>query len=683
MKLPSWMKEPKPQVVKILIFLLVAVAISFLIPLKRSSRYQYTKYKPWQGALLTAPYDFPIYKTDEQLKRERDSIALEQKPVYSHLQDVGMLMMQEFQDEYQARMSEHIPNDYFSYVNKQLQEAYERGVLSLDNLTKLRKEGKLEVLLLGIDNKLERTPITKFRTLGEIHDDIIRGAPKTLDAEVLHKMDVDRFLKENVVYNADMTKQLEREALSNISSSIDMIQMGQRIIDKGEIVTPDIYSILHSLEIEKEKRAGGNLLHYQTRIGLFIVTSLALILLALYLTYLIRGYQPSAKNNGLILTSVFLFVLITSLTSYWGVFNVYMIPYVMIVILLRIFTNGYTSLLTFVVTILLCAFFVVDPLSFVVIQMLAGLTALVSLQNLTSRGKMIRAAFMVYLIYSIAYLACFLVTDGEFTREYLTIQLVFGVNLIFLNFTYLLSDIVEKAFGYVSNASLVELSDINTPLLRELSEIAPGTFQHSIQVSILAADATDRIGGDVQLIRAGALYHDIGKIKNPAYFTENQGELNPHDLLPHRDSAAIIIRHVTDGIALAQKYNLPNTIIDFIRTHHSDSLVRYFYNAYCNQQPEEDVDIADFSYLGPKPFTKEQGILMLADATEASSRSLKEYTVEHIVEHVNRIVDGIIREGHLNDTPLSFRDIQIIKEVFVSKLKTMYHTRISYPELKE
>lgn len=682
MKLSFSLQGIKPHIIKVSVFLLVAIAISCLIPLKRSSRYQYAKDKPWQGALLTAPYDFPIYKTEEQLKVERDSIEAYQKPVYSHQQDVGLLMMQEFQDEYQARMSETIPHEYFAYVNKQLQEAYQRGILSLDNLNKLRSENKLEVLLLGQENRLERTPITTFRTLKEVHDEIVKNAPQSIDASIVQQMDIDRFLKENIVYNPEMTQQILRDALSNISPSVGMIQMGQRIIDKGEIVTPYTYILLHSLEIEKEKRSGGSLQNYQTRIGLFVITSIALVLLSLYLTYLIRAYQASLKNNSLILTAIFVFVLVTSLTSYFGLFNVYMIPYVMVVILLRTFTNSYTALLSFVITVLLSAFFVVDPLSFIVIQILAGITALVGLQNLTSRGKMIRAAFMVYLIYSVAYFGCFLITDGEFTSEYLTIQLVFGVNLIFLNFTYLLSAIVEKAFGYTSNVSLVELSDINTPLLRELSEIAPGTFQHSIQVSILAAEAADSIGGDVQLIRAGALYHDIGKIKNPAYFTENQGERNPHDLLPLTESAAIIIRHVTDGIALAQKHNLPNSIIDFIRTHHSNSLVRYFYNTYCNQNPDQVVDIADFTYPGPKPFTKEQGILMLADATEASSRSLKEYTVEHIEEHVNRIVDNIIGEGHLNDTPLSFRDIQSIKEVFISKLKTMYHSRITYPELK-
>lgn len=677
----SW-RASKGKVLKISIFFLVALAITLLIPLKRSSRYQYVSDKPWQGALLTAPYDFPIYKTEEQLQEERDSLQSHLYPVYSHQKDVDLLMMQELQDQYHAQLDEIVPGEYFAYLNEQLQSAYSGGIIGLNALKDLRAQGKLEVLILSEGNELTRTPITKFRTLKEIHEQIIKELPTHLDPQVFDKMDAEHFLRENIVYNKEMTEHLYQEALSNISPSLGMIQMGQRIIDKGEIVTPYTYNLLRSLEIENEKRTGGTLQHYQTRIGLFIIASIALVLLALYLTFLVRSYAPTFKNNILILSSIATFVVITSIVSYFGLFNIYMVPYVMIIFLLRTFIDGDTSHLGFVVAILLSSLFVTEPLSFIVIQLLAGLTALVCLQGLNNRAQMIKAAFFVYLVYSVAYLGMFFITDGKFTSDYLKIQLVLGVNLIFLTFTYLLCSIVERMFGYVSNVSLVELSDINTPLLRELSERAPGTFQHSMQVSILAMEAAENIGADVQLIRAGALYHDIGKIKNPAYFTENQGRVNPHDLLPQQESANIIIRHVSDGIALAQKHNLPPQIIDFIRTHHSNSLVRYFYNTYCNLHPNLEVSVSDFSYPGPKPFTKEQGILMLADATEASSRSLREYSVEHITEHVHRIVDNIVREGHLNDTPLSFRDIQIIKEVFISKLKTIYHSRISYPELK-
>ncbi len=677
----SW-QESKSKIIKIAIFFLVAVAITFLIPLKRNSRYQYVNDKPWQGALLTAPYDFPIYKTEEQLKEERDSLQAHLYPVYSHQRDVDLLMMQELQDQYHAQLNEVVPKEYFAYLNEQLQRAYSQGIIGLNALKELRAQHKLEVLLLSEGNELTRTPITKFRTLKEVHEHILKELPSNLDPQLLNKMEPEHYLRENIVYNKEMSEQLYQEALSNISPSLGMIQMGQRIIDKGEIVTPYTYNLLRSLEIEYEKRSGGTLQHYQTRIGLFIIASIAFVLLALYLTFLVSSYTPTFKNNILILSSIATFVVITSIVSYFGLFSIYMVPYVMIIFLLRTFIDGDTSHLSYVVAILLSALFVTEPLSFIVIQLLAGLTALVCLQGLNNRAQMIKAAFYVYLVYSVAYLGMFFITDGKFTSDYLKIQLIFGVNLIFLTFTYMLCSIVERLFGYVSKVSLVELSDINTPLLKELSERAAGTFQHSMQVSMLAAEAADSIGADVQLIRAGALYHDIGKIKNPAYFTENQGARNPHDLLPQLESAQIIIRHVSDGIALAQKHNLPPQIIDFIRTHHSDSLVRYFYNTYCNLHPDLEVNEVDFRYPGPRPFTREQGILMLADAVEASSRSLKEYSAEVITEHVQRIVDNIAREGHLNNTPLSFRDIQTIKEVFIAKLKTIYHSRISYPELK-
>lgn len=675
-------REIKPYITRLLIFVGVALIIASVIPLKRSSRYQYIKDKPWQGALLTAPYDFPIYKSEAQIEQERDSLSKTQLPVYSHHNDVGLLMMQELQDEYNAHLDKQIPKEYFAYLNEQLQRAYNQGIISLPELKKLREERKLEVLVLQEGNELQRYPITKFRTLKDIHEQIEENIPKALDVSVLRQMEVQRFLQENIVYDAEMSQRLLEERLSNISPSVGIVQAGQRIVDKGEIVTPYTYNLLRSLELEQEKRIGGVIHYYKARIGFFVMISLGLIILLMYLSFLVQGFTPSYKNLILILTSILSFVLTTSIVSYLGLFNLYMIPYVMVVILLRSFMDTHTSLATFTVMIILSALFVAEPLSFIVIQMLAGLTALISLQRLNSRGKMIRAAFLVYVAYSVLYFGMFLITNGEFELSYWKIQLVFGINLIFLNFTYLLSAVVERTFGYVSNVSLVELSDINAPLLRDLSEIAPGTFQHSLQVSILAVEAADKVGGDIQLIRAGALYHDIGKMKSPEYFTENQGANNPHNLLSPQESAAIIVRHVTDGIALAQKHNLPVPIIDFIRTHHGDGLVRYFYNSYCNAHPDETVALEDFSYPGPKPFTREQGILMLADATEASSRSLGEYTVERLTQHVHRIIDNIIAEGYLNDTPLTFRDIQVIKQVFITKLKTMYHTRISYPDRK-
>jgi hypothetical protein len=271
--------------------------------------------------------------------------------------------------------------------------------------------------------------------------------------------------------------------------------------------------------------------------------------------------------------------------------------------------------------------------------------------------------------------------NGAFEEgDFLTL-LLFGINLIFLMFSYLLVYLVERMFGYTSNISLVELSDINTPLLKKLSENAPGTLQHSMQIAILASEAASKVGADSQLVRAGALYHDIGKMLNPSYFTENQGNINPHDALTYKESAAVIIKHVTDGVALAKQNKLPRSVIDFIRTHHGCGHTKYFYTRYYNEHPDEEIDPSPFTYPGPNPFSKETGILMLADAVEASSRSLKVYTPETLTEQVNKIVDAIVKEGFIDNTPLTFKDMTTIKEVFVEKLLTMYHSRIQYPEL--
>lgn len=681
LNLISW-QQTKSHLLKLSVFLLCAFVISFLVPIKRGSRYQYTKDKPWQGTLLTAPYDFPIYKAEEQLQREKDSITQHQHPVYAYQYEIAELMTQELMSEYQHSTTTDIPEAYLSYVSRELSKAYQTGIIKVDELKRLREEKKLEVLLIKRDNELEKIPTTTFRTLKEVHDQIIQNKPAHLDIAILHQMRVERFLTENIVYDQTMSSKLLDEAISNISHSVGMVQTGQRIIDKGEIVTPYTYNLLRSLDIEYEKRSGGTFEQYRSRIGIFVIALLTLLLLGSALIFLVKNYTPTQKNNAFILVLVVPFVILSSYVNFYGLFSIYAIPYVMVIILIRTFMNSYTAILCFTATILLAAIFTVDPLSFIIIQMLAGLAALVSLTQLNSRGKMIRAAFIVYLVYSVVYSGMHLIRNGNFDTNYWGIQAVLGINTLFLVTPYILSSGVERIFGYVSGVNLVELSDINTPLLRELSEVAPGTFQHALQVSILAADAADKIGGDVALIRAGALYHDIGKMKNPAYFTENQGDNNPHALLSPVESAAIIIRHVTDGIALAQKHNLPEQIIDFIRTHHSDSLVKYFYTTHCNQNADEEVDPSPFTYPGPRPFTREQGILMLADVTEASSRSLKEYTVETISQHVHRMVDNIVSEGHLNNTPLTFRDIQKIKEVFISKLKTMYHTRISYPDRK-
>lgn len=663
----------------LLVFVLSAIVVAAVAPSTKGFQYQFSQGRPWQHELLTAPYDFPIYKTSQQIQHEQDSIQSAMRPVYIIDESVSKLMIAELQDEYQARLSESIPMRYYNYVHARLVSLYKRGLIPADQLTALRSQGRLEVQL-RTDDFVERIPITRFYSLKEAYDYIIDSIPHGLDADILERMNLAHYIRDNVAYDEMFTQRLLDEHLAHISLSTGMVQRGERIIGPGEIVTTEVYNILRSLSQEHDQRSGGALQQHTTRIGIFITVSLLFVLIALYLIYLVPSFDSKRKNFLLLGVSTLLFVVLTALNVHHGWFNVYIIPYVMLPILWRIFFSSSTALVSYIGVVLASAIFVGEPLTFIFIQMLAGLSALVSLQKLSSRGQMIKAAFVVYISYSITALGLRLIGSGVIDSGYWLIQIYFAINLVLLMFTYVLAFIVERAFGYVSNVSLVELSDINSPLLRELSEVAPGTFQHSLQVSILASEAADKIGGDVSLIRTGALYHDIGKIKSPAYFTENQGGTNPHDLIDAEDSARIIIRHVTDGIALAQKHSLPTSIIDFIRTHHGNGMARYFYLTMQNNHPEREIDPTPYTYPGPNPWTKEQGILMLADAVEASSRSLKEYTEDSIKLHVGRIVDSIVAEGYLNDTPITFRDIQLIKSVFITKLRTMYHTRISYPE---
>lgn len=323
------------------------------------------------------------------------------------------------------------------------------------------------------------------------------------------------------------------------------------------------------------------------------------------------------------------------------------------------------------------------PARFLLLQVIAGMVVTFSLRDLYERSQLIRCAFFIFMSYALCYISLSIYQEADFKKINWMMMLYFGINFILLMFTYILVYMLEKTFGYVSSITLVELSNINTPILKKLSEISPGTFQHSLQMSILASEAAAAIGANAQLVRTGAMYHDIGKMANPAFFTENQSSINPHSQLSFDQSAKIIINHVNDGVKIAEKAMLPKAIIDFIRTHHGRGKAKYFYNSFKNQYPDREIDEEAFTYPGPNPFSKETAVLMMADSVEAASRSLKEHTEENIRALVDKIIDGQIADGLMRNAPLTFKDVETVKNVFVEKLKIMYHTRISYPDLKK
>lgn len=667
----------------LLLFVLAAVIITLLAPRELKFKYIFQKNAPWKYELLTAPYDFPILKTDSLISQERQEIRKNVKPYYNLEPTVGEKMITRFADDFDAVFSQTLSSDYYEYFHSFLQEIFELGIIDEEDVLRLRTQGTLEVNLLESGVHRGRFPITRFFSLTEASRMAIDEAPSNIDKNKLRDMNIGNYLAVNVRYNESTTEKIVRDEMLKIANSIGEVQEGERIVDKGQLVDEYTYQVLSSFKKIYEERSGSSARRFAIVSGLFVIVLLLLLSLWTYLLLFRPQTFDRLKNSIFFLLPIVFFTGITELALHYDLFNIYIIPYAIIPILVRIFFDSRTAFFVYAVAILVSSAFVGFPFEFIVIQTLAGMTAVYSLRILSSRAQLTRTTFLVFLAYVVVNASISLFQNGQFDSADLQMLLFYGINLVFLMFSYVLVYLMERMFGYVSNITFVELCDINSPLLKELSERAPGTFQHSMQMSIIAAEAANKIGADVQLVRAGALYHDIGKMKNPSYFTENQGNINPHDQLSYEESARIIVQHITDGVQLAQKYRLPLAIIDFIRTHHGKGMTKYFYTRYCNDHPEEEVDKAPFSYLGPNPFTKETGILMLADSVEASSRSLSTYSLEAITELVNRIVDAIVADRYMDDTPLTFRDITAIKETFIEKLLTMYHSRIEYPKLNK
>jgi putative nucleotidyltransferase with HDIG domain len=404
----------------------------------------------------------------------------------------------------------------------------------------------------------------------------------------------------------------------------------------------------------------------------------------MYLLFFRPNEYRNRKHVLFMLLLIVIFLLLTAVTIRFDLFNVFIIPYAIVTILIRTFIDSRTALFASLITIILSSLMVPFPFEFIVIQISVAMASIFMLKELSERSQLIRSSFFILLTYILVYLGLTLYQEGSINEANWVMLIYFLINFIFIMFSYSLVYLVEQSFGFISGVSLVELSNINKPLLKELSEKAPGTFQHSLQVSNLGMAAAVKLGANASLIRTGALYHDIGKMVNPAFFTENQTPgMNPHAGLPFEESARIIINHVKDGVKIAQKNNIPQQIIDFIETHHGTSMPKYFYISWKNANPGKEVNEADFRYPGPNPFTREQAIMMMADATEASSRSLPSYSEESIRTLVDKIIDSQVNEGYFKLAPITFRDIQTVKDVFVDKLQTIYHSRIAYPELKQ
>lgn len=657
--------------------------ILYFFPREEKSEYVFQEGKPWKYGLLTAAYDFPIYKSEAQLKHEQDSVIKTLRPFFTEESRVGTEQINNFKREHPELLQNTESADAYRYVLQALSEVYKRGIIATDTYNSLIHKGTPGVRIINRNTVKEECEVSDLLSLRSAYEYIMAHATAK-QQKILNTCNLNNYLSENLTYDSLKSQNAQYELLQRIPSSIGMVQKGEKIINRGDIVTPRTFLILESLETVNQRN---NTRTHQQEMFIMLGQAIVIICLFIFLYRYLAIFYPRTFNDPKKLAFIMIMITGTTVICYFlcdmfTTSGMYLVPFAILPITIVVFLKKSIALISSLISILLCAFAVPYPLEFIFLQMAVTVTAINNMKELVRRSQLLRCVILIYVTYCFTYTGYTLIFE-EWTK--LDPQLFFylGINCVLLFFTYLLIYLLEKVFGFVSTVTLVELSDINLPIFRQLSETCPGTFQHSMQVSNLATEAADSIGAQAQLVRTGALYHDIGKMANPTFFTENQNGVNPHTNLPYEESAQIVISHVKDGVKIAEKLNLPQTIIDFIKTHHGTSKAKYFYNSYVNEHPDEEVNEELFTYPGPNPFTKEQALLMMADAVEAASRSLKEYTEENISKLVNTIIDSQIADGLLNNSPISFRDIRDVKEAFIEKLKTMYHTRISYPELQK
>lgn len=673
----------KNLIYKSLIFIATVSVIVYFLPNEGKFNYQFDINKPWKYGLLQASFDFPIYKNDIQVQKEQDSILADYQPYFQIDKEAEKNVLSKLREDYNKTLRHSLPGtDYVRYIERTLKALYEDGIIAGNDLKRMEEDSIIAIRLVDKNVATSRF-IDQLYTVKEAYEYLLNADTTHYKKKILQQCNLNDYITPNLVYDEEKSEAAQKDLLSNISWANGFVLNGQKIIDRGEIIDEQTYNILESLRKEWEKRSDSVQEKRLTLAGQILYVGIFLFCFMAYLELFRADYYERKGTLTLLFALIVFFPVLSSIMVEQNLSSIYVVPFAMIPIIVRVFLDSRTAFMAHVTIILLCSITLRFPHEFILLQVVAGMVAIYSLRELSQRSQLLRTALVVFISYALLYFAFELIHEDDLTKLNTRMYIYFMINGILLLFAYPLLFLLEKIFGFTSDVTLVELSNINNSLLREMSEVAPGTFQHSLQMANLAAAAANKIGGKSQLVRTGALYHDIGKMVNPAFFTENQSGVNPHKSLSYEQSAQVIISHITDGLKLAEKHNLPKVIKDFISTHHGRGLTKYFYISYKNEHPDEEVDQEKFRYPGPNPFTKEQAVLMMADSVEAASRSLPEYTEESISTLVDKIIDTQVSEGYFKECPITFKDIATVKALFKEKLKTMYHTRISYPELRK
>ena len=664
----------------VLVCITVAIIVWFL-PRNEGRMYRYDVGKPWMYGSVIAKFDFPIYKTDEAIKHEQDSLLKHFQPYYSLNPLIEKKQVERFLHDYEQGIN-GLPKEYVGIVAKQMQEIYQMGIINTNEYNNIFKDSTSMIRFVSGKNA-KSLKVSSFYSTIAAYEHIFANEKLAAQRAILSRCNLNNYIEANIVYDKEKSDAEKNDLLSSIPLASGMVMSGQKIIDRGEIVNDYTCRVLNSFDKEMKRRSSTQDEIMTTFIGQILFVLILIMMFTSYLTLFRKDYFEKPRSLTMLYTMITLFPILVSMMMKHNFFSVYIIPFAMAAIFVRVFMDSRTAFITHVTMILICAAAVKYQYEFIIVQLASGLVAIYSLRELSKRSQIFITAILVTISSCIVYLALQLMQDNQVFNIDPSMYTYFIINGIFLLLSYPMMYLIEKMFGFISNVTLFELSNTNKGLLRNLSEIAPGTFQHSITVGNLAAEIANRIHANSLLVRTGALYHDIGKMTNPVFFTENQAGVNPHDQLSDLESAQIIISHVTEGLKLAEKFNLPGIIKDFISTHHGTGLTKYFYINYCNEHPDEQVDKEMFQYPGPNPFTREQAILMMADTVEAASRSLNEYTEESISTLTNKLIDSQVAGGFFRECPITFRDIALAKSVLIERLKSIYHTRISYPHLNK
>jgi putative nucleotidyltransferase with HDIG domain len=692
--------------------MLTSVIIVYFLPREGKFMYEYQKGGFWKHEDLTAPFNFPVTKSLSEINRERDSVLKSYRPIFNYDQQIADQRIQELSEDFTTQwinytitklkapsrdnykhdnkfqVHRQLENEYRIYLRSLARELYRKGIV---DLAPVEVNGSLpysEIIVVK-SNLAEATPINELYTPKSAYE-YIKGRlnnsiPKKNNLvirkydEFFDRFEINNYLSINVVYNEVKSTNLKKSLINGISFTRGLIQEGQGIVSRGEFISNEKFLILESLRKEYERNLG-----FKERqlviIGKYLLVLSCMFVLYLFLLSFRKEVLDSNMRVTFMLLTVLLMIIIASASLKFNLVSVYILPFAILPIILKTFFDSRLALFVHIITILQIGFFVPNGFEFVFLNVIAGMVAIISLTDVYRRSKLVVTAASVILAYSVIYTGIGLVQEGSFAQIDFKYYSWFGLNGLLLLISYPLIYVFEKTFGFISDATLMELSDTNQPLLRKLAENAPGTFQHSLQVANLAEDAVFHIGGNPLLVRAGALYHDIGKMDEPLYYIENQSStINPHDNLEFEESARIIIDHVRKGVELAKKNKLPEAIVNFIRTHHGTTTVQYFYRSFLTKYPEADVDMKKFSYPGPKPGSKETAIVMMADSVEAASRSLKSINESTINKLVDSIITSQMTDEQYNDAQITFKDITTVREVFKKRLQNIYHVRISYP----